>query len=291
MRIGSLFSGIGGLELGLEAVIPGARVIWQAESDPVARAVLATHWPGVRIYEDVRHIDETAEPVDIICGGFPCQDLSVAGKGRGLGAERSGLWWEFRRIVRTLRPRYVLIENVYRGWRRWLPVVRRSLHRIGYTSVPVRVRAADVGAPHERARCFVVAYPHGGLVRDAEQRQPSRRPRGVRDEGLTLAGHAGAPMADADGGRCEIVGRAEPHGLEGARGSLADGRGDARGEHRFPPGPDGMGLWDGPQPAVRRGDDGVSHGVVPPRAKQLRLLGNAVVPQCAAQAWKAIVDP
>lgn len=259
MKIGSLFSGIGGLELGLEMVIPGAVVRWQAESDPAARNVLASHWPGVRIYEDVRDIDEAAEHVDIICGGFPCQDLSVAGKGAGLGAERSGLWWEFRRIVRTLRPRFVLIENVHRGWRRWVPVVRRSLWRVGYASVPVRVRASDVGAPHERSRCFVVAYAVGQQLRI----EPWGRGWKDRAREAFSAIHGEArSYSDAD-----REGQPQPaRRVEALWGRSCNGDG-----------------WD-PEPVLV----GKHHGVSG-RLDRERLLGNTAVPQCAAYAWTAVM--
>jgi hypothetical protein len=231
ITIGSLFSGIGGLELGLELAIPSARVIWQCERAAFPRAILEDRYPGVRIYRDVRDIDARAARPDLICGGFPCQDVSVAGEGAGLSGERSGLWWQFRRIVRQLRPEVVFIENVHAGWRRWLPIVRRTLWRIGYASLPLRVLAADVGAPHKRARTFVLAYAgverleewalrrggderpaaagsgavahaDGGKLRQLQQRVPGRRAGGVLDEGQAEPGCHGQVLADADGGRC-----------------------------------------------------------------------------------------
>ena len=110
MRIGSLFSGIGGLELGLERAGCG-EVVWQCEADPFARRVLAKHWPGVPIYGDVRSMGAwlPVPDVDIICGGFPCQDISTAGKGAGLDGTRSGLFFELARIVRVVRPRYLVL--------------------------------------------------------------------------------------------------------------------------------------------------------------------------------------
>lgn len=111
MTVGELFAGIGGFGLGLERA--GARVAWQVEINEQARAVLARHWPKTARYEDVREVGAgTLEAVDVVAGGFPCQDLSVAGRRAGLGGERSGLWWEFHRIVSELRPRWVVAENV-----------------------------------------------------------------------------------------------------------------------------------------------------------------------------------
>jgi DNA (cytosine-5)-methyltransferase 1 len=111
VNVGSLFAGIGGFDLGFERA--GMRVAWQVELDPYCRAVLAHHFPEARRYEDVREVGAAnLAPVDLICGGFPCQDLSPAGRGAGLDGARSGLWAEFARIVRELRPRYVVVENV-----------------------------------------------------------------------------------------------------------------------------------------------------------------------------------
>ena len=131
MLIGSLFSGIGGLELGLERAGLG-RVVWQIEIDPTRRRVLAKHWPYVRRYVDVRERHEL-EPVDILCGGFPCQDVSDASRGRGGGIEgqRSGLWKEYARIIGDLEPLFVIVENVAgAAIKKWLPTVRRDLHML-----------------------------------------------------------------------------------------------------------------------------------------------------------------
>src|SRR4051794_35686151 len=113
MTFGSLFAGIGGMDLGLER--SGMTCSWQVEIDPFARKVLAKHWPDVRRHDDVRTFPP--EPVDgwrvdLIAGGFPCQDISVAGKGAGLDGARSGLWTEIVRTVRLLRPRFLVVENV-----------------------------------------------------------------------------------------------------------------------------------------------------------------------------------
>jgi hypothetical protein len=128
VRIGSLFSGIGGLELGLERAT-GGRTAWQVEIDAFPRRVLARHWPDAERRRDVRAFASLLESsfcarrrysVEILCGGFPCQDLSVAGRGVGLGGERSGLFFDLMRIVRALRPRIVVLENVAALLARWL---------------------------------------------------------------------------------------------------------------------------------------------------------------------------
>ena len=147
MTFGSLFSGIGGLDLGLERA--GMTCKWQVEIDPYCTKVLEKHWPGVKRYGDIRTVT-AAEHVDLIAGGFPCQDISHMGKRAGLAGHRSGLWSEMLRIVGEIRPDYVLVENVsgllVRGaWR-----VLADLAEIGFDAEWDTLRAGDFGAPHER---------------------------------------------------------------------------------------------------------------------------------------------
>lgn len=191
MIIGSLFSGIGGLELGLERAGLGW-VRWQVEINPFARAILSRHWPyAQRAYTDVREVGErNLMPVDIICGGFPCQDISNAGSKEGIGGLRSGLWAEFVRVVRELRPRYVIVENVAALLDRGMGHVLGTLADIGYDAEWSCVSACSVGAPHMRRRLFVVAYPHG-------QHGGSRVWDQQRVEGALQSGDCGA-SADAD---------------------------------------------------------------------------------------------
>jgi DNA (cytosine-5)-methyltransferase 1 len=163
VTIGSLFSGIGGLELGLESCGLGP-IKWQCEIDPYACAVLAKHWPTVRRYEDVRTIDETVERVDVICGGFPCQDISSAGLRAGIGGKRSGLWGEYARIVRILRPSVVFVENVADLVARGIDRVLGDLAALGYDAEWGCFRASDAGAHHERDRAFVLAYSDGNRL-------------------------------------------------------------------------------------------------------------------------------
>jgi len=195
MQIGSLFSGIGGLELGLERSGLG-RTVWQCERDSYCREVLARHWPGVPCYEDVIGLDPP--PADLICGGFPCQNLSPAGRREGLSGAKSGLWSEFRRIIGQVSPKWVVIENVYHGWRRWVPAVRRQLAELQYDSVSLRLAASDVGAPHRRARAFVVANTDRQLIRKL-----SRGWRGPRREGeaqpIIPSGWTGVPRVERAG--------------------------------------------------------------------------------------------
>lgn len=164
MNVLSLFSGIGGLELGLERA--GMSTVGQVEINPFCQKVLAKHWPSVPRHDDVRTTVEWWEMeerprVDLICGGFPCQDISNAGKQAGITGERSGLWKPMRDTIRYLRPRYVLIENVSSLAVRGLDVVLADLAGIGFDAEWATLRASDFGAPHNRERLYVVAYPQG----------------------------------------------------------------------------------------------------------------------------------
>ena len=161
MKVLSLFSGIGGLDLAAEWA--GMQTVAFCEIDDYACKVLEKRWPGVPIYRDVREL--TAErlrqdgiEVDVIVGGFPCQDLSCAGKQAGLEGERSGLWFEMLRIISELKPRWVVAENVRGAVNLALDVCRMGLEEEGYEVRAYVIPASATGATHKRERLFIVAY-------------------------------------------------------------------------------------------------------------------------------------
>lgn len=157
LSFGSLFAGIGGIDLGFERA--GLQCKWQVEIDPFARKVLEKHWPGVPKHDDVRTFKPTL--VDVVCGGFPCQDISNAGKRAGIDGNRSGLWSEYIRIVREVRPRFVVVENVGALLVRGIGRVLGDLAESGYDAEWDVLRASRFGAAHRRERVFIVAYPAG----------------------------------------------------------------------------------------------------------------------------------
>ena len=164
LNVLDLFSGIGGFSLGLERT-GGFRTVAFCEIEPFCRSVLNKHWPGVPVYEDVKTLDAArlaadGISVDVLCGGFPCQDISTAGRGAGLSGERSGLWWEFYRLIQEIRPQYALIENVSALRSRGLDEVLGALAAIGYDAEWHCIPASAVGAPHRRDRVWIVAYPN-----------------------------------------------------------------------------------------------------------------------------------
>lgn len=270
LTVGSLFSGIGGFDLGLERA--GMRTVWFCEQDDYCRRVLASHWPAVPRFEDVRELrGADVERVDVLCGGFPCQDLSVAGRGAGIDGARSGLWSEYARLVSELRPRYVIVENVAALLGRGLGRVLADLAALRYDAEWDCIPASAIGAPHQRDRLWLVAYPQ-------EPRREARCGDGLRAfegprEGSTP--RSDSSMADAQGERVEGRGSA---GL--AVASLSAGEG-VSGRDRSG---SGAHHWE-VEPDVGRVADGV-----PDRLDRLRTLGNALVPQIAEWIGRRIIQ-
>lgn len=291
LTIGSLFSGIGGLELGVTRALTRvgirSRIAWQAEQNPYARAVLKKHWPEVRRYEDVRHVDASAPPVDLELGGFPCQDLSIAGARAGIHGARSGLWFEFVRIIRDTRPKYVFVENVPELLV-YLGDVLGPLADLGFDAEWDLFDAAAVGAPHLRERLFLLAYlpdaPHlgrevgqqGGAREKHAATSRHRRPRPVADpdglrelqQAVSGQGHGeDGTLADADGGRLARRQQGEGRAVAG-RGRRPQARTELARPAPWPPEPDVGRVVDG----VRTRLDGSR------RRERLVGLGGAVVP-------------
>ena len=205
-----LFSGIGGFALAARWV--GWETVGFCEIDPYCQKVLRKHWPDVPIYEDVKKLDgRTVGHVDIITGGFPCQDISYAGKGAGILGERSGLWSELCRIIGEVRPRYAVLENVAALLNRGLDRVAGDLAEIRYDAEWHCISAAHVGAPHLRDRVWIIAYPQ---YPDTDSTRPHREE--VNFDGsaeqihqqIRFAESLCSVLADTDGARGKIFGEA-----------------------------------------------------------------------------------
>jgi len=157
LRLASFFSGIGGFEHAL-----GVAPVFQVETDPYCRRVLERRFPGVARHDDIRTLDASGIPeADLWVGGFPCQDISPAGKGAGIHGERSGLWHDWSRLIKARRPAWILIENHPALRRRGLDVVLSDLAAAGYDARWLRLSAWDVGAWHWRERLWIAAGPRG----------------------------------------------------------------------------------------------------------------------------------
>ena len=276
MKFLSLFSGIGGLDLGLEWA--GWKCAAMCEADAWCRALLAERFPNVPLFDDVTTLDVQGLHFDAVVGGFPCQDISSAGKGAGIEGERSGLWKEMHRVIDTVRPRWVIAENVPALRTRGADRVLGDLEGNGYSCWPLVVGAVDLGAPLRRKRVFILARladAHSDAVRQ------QRRPAGLDPEPEGLTAPSSPKVADTDD-----VGRRK-QGHSSIKPDISD-----RASRQFPPGPEELATWRlvlevhpelAPAQAksiVRRMDDGLSERMGGRwRRAALRGLGNAVVPQ------------
>jgi DNA (cytosine-5)-methyltransferase 1 len=272
MRHLDLFSGIGGFALAARWV--GWETVGFCEIDPYCQKVLRKHWPDVPIYEDVTELDGRPHrgAVDIITGGFPCQDISYAGKGAGIEGSRSGLWTELCRIIGEIRPRYALLENVSALLSRGLDVVLGDLAEIGYDAEWHCIPASHVGAPHIRDRIWIIAYPQHS---DADQ--PGLYREGIdfdrdiesEDKQVRFARSLGEILANTNESRLE--------------GRICQGLPECARERPSGPCSGTRDDWWLSEPNVGR----VANGV-PNRSHRLRGLGNAVVPQIPEVIFRAI---
>jgi DNA (cytosine-5)-methyltransferase 1 len=283
-KIGSLFSGLGMLELGLERAGLG-EVVWQVERESFCRKVLARHWPEATRYEDVQHLrDGDLELVDVVCGGFPCQPISVAGSRKGHEDAR-WLWPDFAYVVETLTPKAVLIENVPGLRSSGLRDVLFDLATLGFDAEWTCLSAADFGAPHIRRRMFIVATHAKRLPVRLEPGWLSRALESARQavpghdvEAFALA-HAGARpdrgrTGDAARSPAEVA-APDPYGEGRLQSAIefAESRGwSGYCGWRFDP---AQGVDDGPAGRVER-------------TRRRKALGNGVVVRCAEEVGRAL---
>jgi len=250
LKFGSLFAGIGGIDLGLERA--GMECIFQVEKEAFPNRVLSKHWPKVEKINDIKQFNPRKKHrCDVIAGGFPCQDISNAANNRkGLEGDRSGLWWEMLRIIEETKPSFVVIENVSSLRKRGLEQVLRSIAEIGFDAEWTIFRASDFGFAHKRERMFIVAYSN-------------------RVDWFDGGHHE---RFDGVGARCEFNSSAR---------SCKDG-GDVlrwlvQAYKAF--------NWSAHHPGTGRKIDGI-----PNRVDRLRGLGNAVVPDIAEFIGRRIVS-
>ena len=274
----ALFAGAGGGILAGQLL--GWRTVCAVEIEPYPASVLLARQndgllPPFPVWDDVRTFD--GRPwrgiVDVVSGGFPCQDISVAGKGAGIEGERSGLWSEFARIIREVRPRFAFVENSPALTSRGLGRVLGDLAEMGFDAQWGVLGAADVGAPHHRKRIWIVAHSNGHnskAGRREQRRRDEQGPSSVTSSGINLANPKGicsGNVADASSQRLQ----------EPKQEAVLRAR---RGEERRAVTKQG---WWAVEPNVGR----VAHGVAA-RVDRLKAIGNGQVPQCAAEAWRLL---
>jgi len=280
LRIGSVCSGYRGLDMAVEAVF-GAATAWVSDIDPGANKILAHHWPDIPNHGDLTTTDLTAvEPVDIYCGGYPCQPFSIAGEKKGTADERH-IWPHIARALGVLRPRYAVFENVGNHLRLGFDTVLADLAGLGFDAEWVCVRASDVGAPHPRRRLILLATAQDAYGEPRSERwvtaSGEAEAGGARSD---AGGRGGAPSGGSSSGapawreygpavrRWErVTGRPAPHPTN-ALGRLSTTAVEWM-----------MGLPAGHVTDV----PGLS------RKEQLHALGNGVVPQQAEAALRLLL--
>jgi len=321
-----LFSGIGGFALAARNV--GWDTIGFCEIEPYCQQVLRKHWPDVPIYEDVKDVtaerlkadgiiggatrettnagnpnsgrkpDESInakasimQSVDIITGGFPCQDLSQAGKQAGISGERSGLWSECARLLGDIRPRYAVFENVAallsgeRG--EWFQQILWDISQVGYDAEWHCIPASHVGAPHRRDRVWIIAYPAGAInskLQDEDRARTNRHASNNGERGIVADTECGSLQAQLSRQLTTVL-------REANQGRSANGLGAQDVSTR--------GQW-ATEPSILRVVDGVRTGLdgylgrvatgVPNRIQRLKGLGNAIVPAVAEVIFRAIIE-
>jgi len=306
LTVGSLFSGIGGFDLGLERA--GMKVIWQSEIDQFACKVLKKHWPNVPNLGDITKVDWTnIERPDVICGGYPCQPFSTAGK-RGGATDPRHLWPAMFNAICVLRPRYALMENVRGHLSMGFGNVLADLASVGFNAEWQVIPAAAVGAPHKRDRVFIVAYPN-----NARNRTPKRY---IKQSGSSKkqerqifaqrgASRRGSYVADTDGGRQQKrdaqIGIVSIVSESSKRNKMANTNGEQLGQRGRTKDirsknkvwsdnsrretTNDFGQWWQVEPDVGRVAYGVSD-----RVDRLKGLGNAIVPQVAELVGALVMD-
>ena len=267
LRLLDLFAGIGGFSYAAERLVGGFETTQFVEWDKPCQKVLSKHWPNVPIHADIKDFHATTRQFDVITGGFPCQDISVAGKQLGLEGKRSSMFYEVMRLLGEIRPRFVLLENVgnllSHDNGKTFQEVLFQIAKAGYNAEWSAIPASDVGACHRRVRTWIVAYPTSELGYDrklakaAESPRSQPKPGDSRGVDAAYSNHSGLEGRVVE--ELSECSSEQPAWTKGTPYLQPDWR-------RFVS-----------EPVLRRGDDGLRG-----RVDRLKQLGNAVVPHVAA---------
>ena len=272
LTVGSLFSGIGGFDLGLEKA--GMQVIWQSEIDPYSCAILEKHWPDVTNIGDIRKVNwKTVERPNVLCGGYPCQPFSFAGLRKGNNDPRH-LWPEFKKAIRILQPDYAIMENVRGHLSLGFKEVLKDLASIGYDAEWQVIPASATGAPHKRERLIIVAYPKSKQRNEREHLINSK----TTPEWKTIQGKTGRSNSTLANSKSSNGRSTKPQSVVACSKQTTK-----PGEQNRPKRPK-VYRWKS-EPNVGRVADGV-----PNRVDRLKGLGNAIVPQVAQMIGERILS-
>jgi DNA (cytosine-5)-methyltransferase 1 len=315
LQLLDLFSGIGGFSYAAERLVGGYETVAFVEREPFCQSVLRKHWPTVPIHDDICKFQPERHSADVVCGGFPCQDISLAGKQAGIKqGTRSGLFYELMRVVRMVGPQYVVLENVAAILANGLDTVLGELAEAGFDAEWACIPASAVGACHQRDRWWLVAYATG--TRTWQHKPHARRQRdgasvfgdGDTDKEISAAPNASSTRSQAPkqawipsdaaqaATRLEPVTRGAVDDAPNANHSGPQGQriehelSESSGERAIAWGHRDAVLnpeWGGyiSKPVLCRGDDGLCG-----RVDRLKALGNAVVPQVAAIPLARVIE-
>ena len=272
LKIIDLFSGGGGFSYAAEKLVGGFKTIQFVEIDSYCQKVLKKHWPTVPIHDDIKTYKPDPYSASVIVGGFPCTDISTAGKGIGITKEtRSGLFYELMRVVCVVRPKYIILENVAAILNNGMGIVLGELCKARYDAEWSTFRASDyVGACHHRDRWWLIAtnrdFTHSTCISEGQEIEICSR----RD----TAFRSFVTNSDSDRLQREVGSR------------VYRPTWSTQNIRRLNP------NWReyGVEPAICRTDDGIASGIFTNRTKRLKLLGNGLIPQCAAIPLQRVLD-
>ena len=265
MNVLDLFSGIGGFSLGLEAV--GMNTVAFCEIDKNCHKVLNKHWPNVPVHKDIKELrGEDFKNIDVICGGFPCQDISVGGSQKGINkGSRSGLWKEYRRVINEAKPEWIIIENVERLRKNGLGIVLNDLSKIGYDAEWHCITARCIGLPHQRDRLWIIAYPRefGQYGCNGEKRHIQ-----INEKRKSKEVHSNREQCELKPREiCQILSKRDINSFRSANPHIA-----------------------APLSSICRVTNGLSKELERDRKARIKQLGNSVIPQIVEIIGRAIRD-
>ncbi len=284
LKLIDCFSGIGGFSYAAEKLVGGFKTIQFVECESYAQKILKKHWPNVPIHDDIRTYQPEPYSADVICGGFPCQDISVAGQGKGITKEtRSGLFYELVRVIRLVRPKFIVLENVAAIINNGLGIVLGELAEAGFDCEWACIPASALGACHQRDRWWLVAYPNDNGSSSTKKSRSFEKTNGGAEERQNETGKSQRSSQSRNSEVVQLdVAYPSSDRLQGQiRPRLSRQTWSQKDSRRLD---SNWRLYES-EPVLRRGDDGLSN-----RMDRLKCLGNSVVPQVAAIPLQRVLD-
>lgn len=303
MKVLDLFSGIGGFSYGLEMASKDFKTTKFCEIDKFCQKVLKKHWPEVPVHDDIKTLTCIEGEFDIICGGFPCQDISVAGQKKGITNEtRSGLWFEYKRIIKEVKPKFVIIENVRNLLNNGFAIVLKDLHEIGYNAEWEIISARSIGSCHLRERLWVVAYPNSTRFQGERPKFETTRASGCYSEEqreYNKSTYSNTKRLQGFG-RCKKISEVRSQ-VQASTSALQSSNSnnfrfwpsfasEEEKSERWSKATSSFRDWWEAESSVCRVDDGLSKELDKDRVNRIKALGNSIVPQIVKIIGDRIVE-